>query len=350
MAPLTRFVDLPSETLVRIISSLSCKDLARISHVSRRLHAITQRVLYKSPVFTPTAENISSTIPSPELFLKTILTPGCEALANHVRYVYVQWDNTPRTIPTDITFLTHVATRFNFQYPLISQDAQLMLLLHLLPRLSILEFDAYIVDEGRFPYHALNAASGSSPVTKLRFTNVDLHSRSIEHTLKAPRALTHLSYTAVITSHYFTLRHFISALQPLQNTVQYLHLDLSRVVDLDVSDGESDAASTKASSFRDWPALRSLSCSVTTMLGGDEGVVGLARVIPPGLREWEILEDNDWDCIVVPLVAELMVVKREVVPGLEKVVFGWGRSAFGRRVRVAAEAAGVMVVRELSEW
>lgn len=90
---------------------------------------------------------------------------------------------------------------------------------------------------------------------------------------------------------------------------------------------------------------------MTTLLGGDEGAVDVARVVPLRLREWEVLEDAEWaGCEALLVVEELMAVKSEVVPALERIVFAWGRRAVRARVRVAAEAAGVIVARRFSRW
>lgn len=133
------FLDLASETLVQILSLLPCRDLASTSRLSHGMHAISRELLYRSPCLAPGTNPQSTSTPSLEIFLSTILRPGNETLATVVRSLFVEWDNLTRTPPTDISFLAAAASQIDFQYPLVSQAAQLTLLLHFLPRLTALE-------------------------------------------------------------------------------------------------------------------------------------------------------------------------------------------------------------------
>lgn len=67
-----------------------------------------------------------------------LLHPGNETLSCHVRKLHVEWDDVERSPATDISFLTTIATRLEFHCPMVSQSAQLTLLLHLLPDLPFL--------------------------------------------------------------------------------------------------------------------------------------------------------------------------------------------------------------------
>ncbi|KAL0636970.1 hypothetical protein Q9L58_004073 [Maublancomyces gigas] len=135
--------DLAYETLVELLSLLSCTDLASTSRVSRRVHDVSEPLLYKAPELDKIRENPSAagpTRPSLEILLRTLLTPGRERLGSHVRSLRLKLDNNtpdPACEYPDgtIAFLTSKAPKLGINNLPRSQGAQLMLLLDLLPRL-----------------------------------------------------------------------------------------------------------------------------------------------------------------------------------------------------------------------
>lgn len=135
--------DLPFETLFNIFSTLSCSDLASVSLVSRRLHEISEALLYRNPVTDRTSDWKRKGPTRIELFLRTLLIPGSERLAHHVRCVYLHWreynaiELTPRR-RSNLAIITAAESRFGIAHRSItgSVDCHVVLLLHLLPRLK----------------------------------------------------------------------------------------------------------------------------------------------------------------------------------------------------------------------
>lgn len=141
------FSNLPYEILGNIISHLPCSDRARIAGLSRRLHDISQPLLYTAPYLPKCPENLDSPVsrPSRQLFLRTLLTPGGATLAAHVRSLRIEWDSTESEHDNDNDCLSDshtvrcaIASRLNLNYPLRTQGAQLMIIFDLLPQLRVL--------------------------------------------------------------------------------------------------------------------------------------------------------------------------------------------------------------------
>lgn len=119
---------LPNEILLDIFSRLHHRDLARASRVSRRLCQISQPLLYRDPFL------LKSSPPTPlSAFLRSLLTPGREALATYVRDLTVEWDM--GDIWSVTTFRQAQSRRGLDRTQALSGGTQLMMLLHLLPEL-----------------------------------------------------------------------------------------------------------------------------------------------------------------------------------------------------------------------
>lgn len=145
--------DMPNEILHNIVSRLGGQDLLATSLVSHSLYNIAQSLLYgKIYLYMDTGNQrdnhvlilvnydqslVSGSVP---LFLRTmLLAPAREAFAHYVRTLTLDLAPPPRpTIPfSDIDLLTAAALNLGFNdHPLTEQDAQIILIFRLLPRLT----------------------------------------------------------------------------------------------------------------------------------------------------------------------------------------------------------------------
>lgn len=282
--------DLPYETLVEILSSLSSVDLAHMSRVSHRFHSIARPLLYKAPCLTKTPD-LKTSRPSLEIFVQTLLSPGCETLANHVRsLIWHQDDSQPNhVVPSEgnTALFAAASNRLNLRQLPRSENGEFPLLLHLLPYLQVLtiyptcdrslnaliEFSSLlssatptlpialqslrefnspddvaispemlltllglpritsingrIANLPRVPAD-FSAAARTSSLTKLRITNSTLSHNMLSLALAVPRALTHFSYS---TSRVLSYRRVGTAdsLLPMRDSLECLHLKFLHV-------------------------------------------------------------------------------------------------------------------------
>lgn len=392
----------PHEVSAHIVSYLSQHDLTSTSRVSRQLHEISQPLLYKEPcVITG-----SKSPPPLYLFLRTLLTPGRETLVTHVRWLTVHWTdvqyNHSGQPDAEIALFTTAASALGLANTHTSGAAQVVLLLHLLPRLrtlhvipahdrdkfdefmsaenaiplalqSLQEFrwysadrrsgvsptmlltllglpsiriiDVHMVTELESPFSAPDAATvamATSPATHLEFSFGEISTWTLSRILKIPRALTHLTYRAV-SGNRSSLSDVAASLAPLRSTLQHLDLDLFRCI-IRVHHGAWQTESF--GSLREWPVLRNVRCSLMTLLG--KGETRLADVLPPGLRALETVSDPFWTveeavCEVVAMLAR----KHVMLPRLRTVAVhvNWPKSEeMVGRLSAACTAAGVRLV------
>lgn len=130
---------IPNEIFAAIFRLLDRDSLLSASLVSRRLHAITNPILYREVELT----YVSKPPPSLQIFLRTILIRPM--LAKHVRVLILEWENfsveglVPDLSPNDVRLFTSAATNIGLPHSPHSQGAQVVLLLHLLPNLQDLD-------------------------------------------------------------------------------------------------------------------------------------------------------------------------------------------------------------------
>lgn len=392
----------PHEISAHILSFLTQHDLTSTSRVSRQLYEISQLLLYIEPCIIT-----GSKFPPPlYLFLRTLLTPGHETIAAHVRWLTVHWTDVQQNYSgqpdTEITLFTLAASALGLPDPLTSGAAQVVLLLHLFPRLRILhvipahdrdkldeflsadnatplglqslrEFRWYSADRRRgvsptmlltllglpsiriidvhmvteleslFPApDAATLAMATSAATHLEFSFGEISTWTLSRILKVPRALTHLTYRAISGNHS-SLSEVADSLAPLRSTLQHLDLDLFRCISRD----HHGAWQTESlGSFREWPVLRNVRCSLMALLGKDE--TRLADVLPRGLRALETVSDPFWT--VEEAVCEVMAMlarKHVMLPHLRTVavhVYGPKSQELVGRLGAACTAAGVELV------
>lgn len=417
--PLTMAVlnDLPYETLVELLSFLSSADLASTTRVSRCFYDVSQPLLYTTPCLAKTPTTHPTVAGSSlGILLRTLLTPGREALGSHVRTLSLELDDTaPVTEYTDDSMarITAIASKLRIVNPLATQGSHLMILLDLLPRLHALQISPpnvrffettatlpcglrslrkiHYIRTARINYvklkriltsmklpsirsisvpningrclsiERMDAVAATSPITHLRYSNAELYSgvryncaRALHYILQVPIALTHFSYTAVMDGS-LVLPVFMRTLLCLRLSLQSLHLDFC---------GEANYAEEEMDfllpypegSLREWPVLRTLSCSLVPLLGRGQPDCSarLMDVLPPSLRELEILRDWKWEVAeAVKQVVEMLAQKECAVPRLEKVavVMSCVDSQYAvDELTVACEAAGVSFVGESFRW
>lgn len=381
--------NLAHEILTEILSYLPCNDLAQTARVSLKLYTVSQSLLYTAPcvtsitgVRTPRSlQVLPRTTPPPlQLFLRTLLSAGGEHLAAQARSLRLTWDNIPidppTNVPADVAGLfAAAASRIGLNLPLASQGAQVVLLLHLLPRLCVLDLglpidrdavsdfmsgyhnatpaparplaldqlrefrcspnlmngpinpklllvllgmpnmrsvDVHIID---FAYHPLQAPTRSSRVTKLRFTRAVVSPAALRCILATTVALTHFTYHLKCYLRDLDITHIAPALAPLRGTLQMLHFTIDK--GLYVHDGRPTVTGSLGS-LREWAGLRTLRCQLVGLLGCG-GQSGLVDMLPVGLRELEVVEDGYWAKEEVRgQVLPVLRLKETLVPVLER--------------------------------
>lgn len=353
----------PHEISAHIVSYLSQQDLTSTARDSRQLHDICQPLLYKEPcIITGT-----QLPPSLYIFLRTLLSPGREILATHVRWLTVHWTNQDADLllqpAVDTALLTSSASSLGLPNPLFDSSACVVLLLHLLPRLHTLhvipahdrdKLDQFLSGAPtalqslrEFRWYSANRHSGVSPgmllallrlpririidvhmvtrlppatlaertscVTHLEFSFGGLSARSLALVLAVPRALTHFTYRAV-AGNRASMAELADALRPVRETLQHLDLDVFRCIGSVPSGVCGDGS---IGSLRTWPALRSVRCSLAVLVGSEESLVD---VLPGGLCALETIQDPVWSVEKVVREVEAVVLgMKTAVPRLATV-------------------------------
>lgn len=399
---------LPHEILLEIFSLLCCIDLASTSRVSRRLRIVSEPLLYRAPsLYISDEEQLPQNF---YMFLRTLLTPGREVLATHVRSLTLEWEYLEGTPEPEITLFAAAASRLGIAQPIVSGGGQAVLLLHLLPHLQVLEVDppetldafstfmeaqhevqhtqmlplglqslreyfccwtggvsprtllallklpcirtiiVQFSDEVDF-LSAMADPDITSTVTNFRLLNSVVSSSSLAYILKIPRALEQF----VFCVRGFDLLSFGDALEPLRNTLQSLTLDFQCVCSMNYKIAD-EISTYPIGSLREWPVLYTVRCSMVALLGmgpqGDSPRL-LEHVLPVGIRELEILSDQHWlPEEVVDQVVLLLERKEVVVAKLQKVVVltDWKRNPERQKLRDACEAVNVELVDGCSSW
>lgn len=388
------------EILIDIFCLLTTADVGSVSRVSQRWHEICEPVLYREPHLSDCA-HIPTAI---ELFLRTVLAPGCERLASYVRVLDVQWLDVPvNPIPerqsiTDI--ITAEISRIGVTNICLpgSQSSPVMLLMLRLPRLQrlVLQYGGHelcndimpgIGPSEAFPLAFLSltefsyetpylslgvsakallfllqlphlrtlsvdvidnihpelfaGAGGTSGVTKLTLGYCTVSAATLSLILRVPRALEYFSYQGDC------VKGFMDVLFPLRASLMHLHLDFGTEYDPE-----------QMLNLREWPVFQSLRCSSAVLLRdkvGDrtEGR-SLAEVLPISIRRLALLDYCDdypwWDFGQTEADVVQLLGQKWMVPALERLVVEIGSILDRARLRVACEDAGVVLEDDCSSW
>lgn len=388
---------LPDKLFTQILEDLPNSDLARTSLVSRRVQTISQPLLYREPHLKISDEYRTSL----DLFFDTLLTPGCESLGIHARCLTVDWDCynfilAGYDLPNPEAARAHPMLRGTH----VSEISQVDVLLQLMPRLQSLHLPRlYCQGAARTwanPLHldtlpptlrhfncqwpALTTANLLTILRLPRIQSVVLHTicgspiTAAELTLPAGiSSLTHLTlhcggyypdWLHTILSIPRALTHFVlyygwyefarvkRGLPPLQHSLTSLVLDIRDAGPVWLRRGYP---TSPIGCLRDWPALQTVMCPLRVLIASDS--LGLAAMLPAGVRELEILDDDD--VRVGEAVKEVVALLRaaHMVPALERVRVYAGRrksKSLRKRLRKACWAVGVAFEDgskfEMAEW
>lgn len=396
---------LPYEISVEILSYLPQSDLANVSSLSRHIHVLSEPLLYKAPIITDCEGDTPTTI---ETLLRTILSPGGERLAalvhslhvtcafDPMRYHYIFEDDDENVDPEcareqgsdwairaaaaaalgihdfhdtpeeHVQILLHHLRRLN-ALNIVAEDLSddihndhnldwlmdnlpcsiplrsfrsskgalnLDTLLTLLSHPSMRKIDCGLLDNRTINFDTLGVAPATSLVTDLRFSYINVSQECLEFILKIPTALTYFSFLSDRDHNTLDLSH---ALQPLRRSLTHLHLEYT-------------PATKPTGSFRDWPLLCTVRCSLTALFGKDfkNDTLRLYDALPVRLRELEIHRTKYWSVAAeVNQEVDLLKHKESDVPELETLVVAISPASMQRdvrnqaRLRTACHDAGV---------
>lgn len=369
--------DLPNELLCEILSNLRSTHLTRVARVSPRLYAVCMPLLYKAP----TVMSEGRTSHFLERFTRTLLSQGHESLANHVTSLKLRWDHHDDAPELTPRIAAYASRRGLLSLWMASQDVRFCVLLHLLPRLSVLNISAphyfhafeqfmraqrslhpaarplgfqnlrelYCVwnnheqgitrkalvvfmglpsirtinvpiSEESYPHSHLPVPP-TSPVTDITLYYDSTTIWSVPRFLQLPIALQRFTFHIDSPDGGFHLQGFGRAMKPLRQTLQYLHLDFSELGDTDSDESFGHATVATIGSLRDWPMLRTVITSLMPLLGRglQPDSPRLVDVLPRGIRNLEIKDDYYWEeGDIVSQAMQLLAEKQLMVPMLEK--------------------------------
>lgn len=312
-------------------------------------------------------------------FLHTISTPSHKALATYVRSLKLEWvrssldpDWSVLLDPADLIIFTAIAAGLGLGYTQGVACEQVIVLLHLLPRVHSLimylpndEYDDDIllnamnqttnlplalqtvreitisvphsmygvtppillsllrlpritslktglVQEIEDPFPAVHHAT--STVKRLEIDYYCSYT-TLLHILQLPQALTHLSYRWSCFETEHIPRMLDSVIKPVQGSLEHLDIDFEDPI---IQDMEDEPA--RIGSIRSWTALRSLKCPLVLLLGSriPENSMRLVDALPPNIRHLHIVPRPPWsDEETVRQVVELLHGKARVAPALQ---------------------------------
>lgn len=232
-------------------------------------------------------------------------------------------------------------------------DPSILLVLFRLPAIRMLDVRFMCHADVEIDWTEAAYPVGSSTVTDLHFGYGDVTMYTFEKVLRIPRTLTHFSYGACSPGgrRFFDTRRFKRALETAKETLQSLVLCFSDTIDTD-EEGVVGDSTLGIGSLRDWLALRSIRCSLSTLLGEGRsvGTLRLVDVLPVGIRELEVEMDGFWS--FEETMEELVeLVERKEESGIRNlqvltVPHYWGVQ---EGLSVVCDAAGVALVRGSSE-
>lgn len=406
------FGELPYETLIQVLTGLPNADLTHMSLICRRLSAVAEPLLYQAPSLaalrtsddrpsldcfleTLVSERGQTLVTQVRLltvrwdhssrldavtcagtgwligFLRPVAFHGthCVLLLHLLPSLLVLRISPPRDIPSlSQSYIGHCLEpvvpsphagpgkptlqlqslrEFSCPYGRNRGGISFGAFLALMKLPCIMSIDTYIVDKQAFhPRPSSNDNVHFSHITKLGLTvrTTALPLSSLSFILNAPVVLTHFSYRPLGATE-FRIANFMATLCPLRASLEWLHLDLISplVVSLDVKEDRI------YSSFRDWPVLHTLSCSLVHLVGPmyASPQVYLQDVLPRYLRGLQILPDRYWYHVSAVGHLANLLDQKEAVSELERVAMGiWAFQIDDAcaLLREACEKAGVSLV------
>lgn len=395
---------IPNEILKEMFSHLPRRCLLYCSLVCHRWHDLSQTILYKRVSLVSYSNCIYR-------FLHTICTPSHKILATYVRNLKLGWvrsspDPSWSVLldPEDLVIFTTIAAGLGLDYTLGTPCEQVIVLLHLLPRVhslimylpndedddeilldamnhttnlplalravrmitvsvsrsiygvtppillallrlpQITSLKTGLVQEIEDPFPVLHHST--STVTKLEMEFSCSYS-TLLHMLQMPKALTHLSYRRSDLETDLTPEMLGSALKPVRSSLEHLDIDFEDPV---IEDMEPSHA--QIGSLRLWPALRSLKCPLALLLGSGlpENSLRLVGAVPPNIRDLHIVPSPLWsDEEMVRQVVELLHGKKHVAPALQVLTISSVARLKGRHVETLKAVCEAVVVKLVME-
>lgn len=351
---------LPQEISAEILSYLPRQDLISTCLVSRYMLIVSQPLLYGAPDLKDNDKEIQ---PSIELLLQTLLSPGGDTLASYVHSLSMCWDQWnqchiedvtagKRKHPRDIPGLAAAGMRLGIYDHLDIRDAQMAVLLDILPQLNILNIDlkswtdapfsefikphnvsvstdalppglrqlrefhcgctrshsgvdpeilltflslpcirkvdVAITKLSRLDFDAGAAAAGTSTVTDLRLQQADRCKDRAS--LHSPLFLTCILKIPVALTHLALTFIKPPGEMHIRDALQHLQGTLQSL-DLRIPD-----LTPPLGSFQGWASLTSLTCSLVVLLGSESqpNPPCLVDMLPSSLRELQILRHAHW--------------------------------------------------------
>lgn len=369
----------PNEIFVQIFTSLAKPDLARASQTCRRFQALTDHLRYSHVIVNDVGD------PSALLqFLRTILERPI--LVNYVRSLQILWTIQDRNVDGkslnagEITLFTAAARNVGVLGLPESPGLQVVLLLYMLPNVRSLmfippdEFDTFaefmqdlaVSRTAALPaalrsvrditYHPiciaadviplpvmlnlpsirkihvkglcgssvpaidLSTFTGTSSVTDFRFWYCTLSTSTLTRVLEISTGLTYFSYVDQRGNpNDFKSALFGHALRGSRTTLQYLRLTFANTNRYRPAPYRGDSLG----SLHDYPALRSLWCPFSVLLGTVPKMAtqSLVCVLPPGIEELRV-GSQAFDRWTFPAIVQqvMEVVEQKRVGGFRKLV------------------------------
>lgn len=396
--------DLPNELLSRIFSCLIIPDLARTSRVSHRIRAVVEPFLYRETYLaSDKIHHLLRTLlsrPSLRSYLRSYFAAPRGLLGTNFH---------PQTAE-EVAMFTTAAHSFKLELPMENAAAQLILLLYLLPNLQELnlggtpyeswDFQAFMdaqaylshdtlpiglhslrqfcgggwgyngapspeafvallmlpsiriieermVEDNTIDHLDIDKFAGKSTVKMLKFSYSEITALSLARILKMPCALTHFSYSHTPMGRELNIngRGIEVALRPLRPTLEYLELK--------VVDPWSDGNPSPVGVFRDWPVLRTVSATMSALLGhgGEEVPLRLVDVLPAVIHEFEMVCGDHWEleCIEGQVIKLLELKDLHGLNQLNVIRVGPSYYGDGVMMKTSCAAAGVNYVHDSSE-
>lgn len=256
-------------------------------------------------------------------------------------------DSAPHAGPGRPTLQLQSLREFSCPYEMGRGGITFRALIALMHLPSIMSIDTYVVDTDTFhPPPSSAETVRFSPLTKLGLSvsMASLPLSSLGFFLNAPVVLTHFSYRPLGGTEFLS-EDFMATLGQLQASLEWLHLDLISVL-VATPYGQDNRI---AASFRNWPVLHTLSCSLDQLLGPiyASPEIYLLQALPHGLRGLQLLPDlsRPYDTAVGQVVNLLRQMPG--VPLLDRISLGGWRVQpdYAREwLREGCENAGVRLV------
>lgn len=370
---------LPNETILKILSLLSIKDLANTALVSRQFYDLTQPSLYRHLVIRCPIDPGSTS--SLSLLLRTLL-PSCTGKTRDTRSLNIRNETfdhdyhmpysthlmqllallprleylelgplydpscsdaffdcfqarCPSRLPVALQHLSEF--RSTDAEPDAGLSVEFLVLLMGLPNLRILAvcvYEIYEPEEMMF-----KDAASTSRITELELVCSEVSHKILSGILSIPQSLTSFIYR-LPSNVGFHLGELGLALLPLQKSLKHLVLDFSRVGPEEHIDSDDGTIGT----FQHWGRLETLDCSFMMLYGrADIQDIYLGNLLPAGLNTLTLRTDDYWSAeeVVQHMVLLVQDLHTLGLEALRRVAVG--STGYHQCLSSTCDTAGVLV-------